>query len=265
MGYAQRRLIAILLVLAVALAWFSSQQTPSRDNHKLSNNAEEKTTKTTVDDANDRIASYTGWLAALTAALVAVSIGQGFFLLRSDKTANINADAARKSANAAMGVALPRFVVTEIRIQRGGGETVEEALERPIQITLVNMGQSAAVMLRECLVFAVADTLPPIPDYSSGRIRNINFGFPVEARNIHQISGAAGGMSAFGEPFGIEHSEFKQIATGPSTLWVYGYIVYRDFLDDVTTKGFCARMDVENEHERFVQDGPEAYSQTKRG
>ena len=136
-----------------------------------------------------------------------------------------------------MGVALPRFEVTEVRIRRTGGDTVEEALWRPINVTLVNVGQWDAVLLRECIVFDVSDILPIIPDYSKGRVRELGFRFPVEARAAHEISAAAGGMDANGEPFGIDPFELDRVATGPSVLWVYGYIIYRDFLDESCQQG----------------------------
>jgi hypothetical protein len=210
--------------------------------------------------------TYNGAVTAV--ATVAIGVFTFFLVRVSNRQARLTrdaVDAAKKSADAAMGVALPRFEVTEVRIQRGGGETVEEALWRPTRITLVNVGQSAAVLLRECIVFAVCDALPAIPDYSLGRVSNIGFRFPIEARDHHFISAAAGGLNEYGEPFGIDPFELDQVATGPSTLWVYGYIVYRDFLDEIATKGFCARMEVEDGRERFVQDGPESYSRTKRG
>jgi hypothetical protein len=53
--------------------------------------------KSAVDE---RLANYTWWLALLTGGLVLTAAGQGYFLLRSDKTARIAAEAAKKSADA---------------------------------------------------------------------------------------------------------------------------------------------------------------------
>jgi hypothetical protein len=44
---------------------------------------------------DDRIANYTLWLAILTGGLVLVSAGQGYFLLRADRTARMTAEAAQ--------------------------------------------------------------------------------------------------------------------------------------------------------------------------
>lgn len=53
------------------------------------------------NSANDLLAQYTFWLFLATAALAAASCLQLWFLIRTDKTARISADAARQSAVAA--------------------------------------------------------------------------------------------------------------------------------------------------------------------
>jgi hypothetical protein len=50
--------------------------------------------------ADDRIADYTEWLAVLTGGRVIVAAIQIGFLIRTDKTARISADAAKQSAHA---------------------------------------------------------------------------------------------------------------------------------------------------------------------
>ena len=52
------------------------------------------------ESADERIADYTWWLAAFTASLVAVSLFQGWFLIRADTTARTAADAALATATA---------------------------------------------------------------------------------------------------------------------------------------------------------------------
>jgi hypothetical protein len=48
-----------------------------------------------LEKPDDRIAEYTLWLAVLTGGLVLVSAGQGYFLLRADRTARMSAEAAQ--------------------------------------------------------------------------------------------------------------------------------------------------------------------------
>ena len=52
----------------------------------------------TKEETEAALARYTLWLAILTGGLVVVSAGQGFFLLRADKTARITAEAAQAQA-----------------------------------------------------------------------------------------------------------------------------------------------------------------------
>jgi hypothetical protein len=51
--------------------------------------------------AEDRVADYTFWLMVFTAALATISAIQIWFLIRSDNTARMSAEAAKKSAEVA--------------------------------------------------------------------------------------------------------------------------------------------------------------------
>jgi hypothetical protein len=94
----QKGLIAILLGLALGLAWVDSQSSQKSWLYlKQSIPAQESKDNIFRMGADERIAAYTWWLAVLTAALVAASIGQGFFLLRADKTAQSAANAASEA------------------------------------------------------------------------------------------------------------------------------------------------------------------------
>ena len=71
----------------------------------------------------------------------------------------------------------------------------------------------------------------------------------------------------------ISSSEVAEIILGVKTLWVYGFVRYRDFLSESHIQGFCARLQVnhfvgsENDPEtiglEFVEGGPPAYSYDK--
>lgn len=49
----------------------------------------------TKEETDEALAKYTLWLAVLTGCLVLVSAGQGYFLLRADRTARMTAEAAQ--------------------------------------------------------------------------------------------------------------------------------------------------------------------------
>ncbi len=59
----------------------------------------------------DPVGLYTLVLAVFTAVLALVSIFQGFILIRSDKTARISAEAAKRSADAAVAAESGRFSI----------------------------------------------------------------------------------------------------------------------------------------------------------
>lgn len=55
----------------------------------------ESSSHSTKEENDEALVRYTYWLALLTGGLVLVSAGQGFFLLRADRTARITAEAAQ--------------------------------------------------------------------------------------------------------------------------------------------------------------------------
>jgi hypothetical protein len=110
--------------------------------------------------------------------------------MRSSITASQTAaKAAKKSADAAMGVALPQFVVTRV-LWPAGNYNLELALrtERP-DVTLRNFGRSNAVVTSECLVVRPALALSSEPDYPADTILPVHFGQPVDKGEPHQVVG----------------------------------------------------------------------------
>jgi hypothetical protein len=109
------------------------------------------------ETADDRIAQYTLLLAIFTGALVVVSAVQINFLIRSDKTARISADAARKTvstmeATAAHQLRAYVYVADASILEANSGY-------RPnIRITFQNYGQTPAYQVRNTSRFSVVRT-----------------------------------------------------------------------------------------------------------
>lgn len=101
LSQAHRGMIAALLCLAAWLAWMDAtsfqRQTPYQAPISADKGSNKNASKVTPEE---RLAEYTGWLAALTGFLVLASIIQGVFLLRADKTARINAENAKDTVTA---------------------------------------------------------------------------------------------------------------------------------------------------------------------
>jgi hypothetical protein len=75
--------------------WQSHPAEHSKTESQSCEGTKSECAKATTDE---KLADYTWWLAVLTGALVTVSAGQGYFLLRADKTARISAEAAKATA-----------------------------------------------------------------------------------------------------------------------------------------------------------------------
>ncbi|HZR61340.1 MAG TPA: hypothetical protein VFA80_10370 [Xanthobacteraceae bacterium] len=94
--------IAILLGASLAAGWFDGQSFRGSPHYERQNPTDQRAkVKPAEIRPDEQIADYTWWLAVLTGALVVVSLGQGFFLLRSDKTARMAATAALETADVA--------------------------------------------------------------------------------------------------------------------------------------------------------------------
>ena len=97
-------LIASLFWVGI-FVWQSSQ--PPNHTSAASQHCEGTKSECAKATTDERIADYTWWLAVLTAGLVCAGVVQFGFLIRSDNTARIAANAADLSARAAVGQKLP--------------------------------------------------------------------------------------------------------------------------------------------------------------
>lgn len=139
---------ALLAVAIFAFGFVAASVLPSRDQQETQQSKSDAAKKTEQviksESADDRIALYTLWLAILTGGLVFVSGFQGYFLLRTDKTAAKSADAARKSAEH-----IPRverayvFLFDEVRHARTPNPLGGTILE--IQFAFKNHGKTPAI------------------------------------------------------------------------------------------------------------------------
>jgi hypothetical protein len=271
----QQKIAPILsfVLLVTVLSWQVQVASIQQDNAHLGNRPGQSAIKKTSPKTTDeRIAHYTELLAWFTAVLALVSFGQGWFLYRADKTARTTADAAQKSAIAAIGVELPRFILKDVRMI-----SLEKAPRLALEtgalyIEFVNHGRTDAVITSECFDWRVSLVLPPRPQYEQSSLAKADLGAVVEPKAEYQMSSPRGGLRITGRP--ISSDEITRVLRGDDRLWVYGYISYQDFLYTAHTTGFCIRLDVlharfsgTNKIDRdtivrfqFVRDGPPTYS-----
>jgi hypothetical protein len=232
------------LGLTFSLTIFPQNQAAESDSR--SDHPKEKTPKIgDTESADERIAKYTFWLAVLTGALVTVSAFQGYFLIRSDKTARISAEAARKSVETAQA----EFIAAhrpQIRVRNIVVNQPQSADGRvfPLfssghaisgQLFVVNVGGSRADILDgHCTVFWTQQGQLPMRRPYEGRDDNLH----IASRTL------LSGQSTFG-PFRSDNvlpAEIVCIAgneIGSWNLYVMGWIRYMDRNNDERRTSFC--------------------------
>lgn len=201
---------------------------------------------------NQKIAKYTGYLALLAfLQFVAMAI-QAVFLCKTlgatkeaANAANKAAEAAEMTAKAAIGVELPRFIVTSMRLD--WSETGPYII-----VYLSNQGRTEAIITEECLIYSKKPALAPHPRYPIHFQRRIDFGKVVKSGNPCIIK---------------ENIPIKDISENSDSpiIWGYGYIKYRDFLGKIHTSGFVGGVPMQSCNVvgatvLFEQQGPAAYT-----
>jgi hypothetical protein len=237
---------AILWIVYAAIIGFVggaslfSPQTPPAQQHAVSSS--NKATKpnganlTSPKSADDRIADSTWWVAAFTCALVVISAVQINFLLRADQTARISADAAKRSADAAIGVELPILVPSMIALFREPGVHGKVVgYPGPISIFKINFknfGRSSAELVSQCIEWTVVEKLPEIPVYKS----NFPFIPGTFVEHGHNLPATVQNFI-----ISLQPDEIEAISKETKFLWVYGYLSFKDFLGSNHDQRWCAK------------------------
>ena len=213
------------------------------------------------------LAGITGVLAKYTYKLwldaSKTSERQAIETQRSLHIAKESANAATMSAQAAIGVELPRFVVSNIQLSVTDSSIRTNSGIFTVETQLANHGRTEAVITVDCLNYEICEWLDPKPAYLEQR--SLGFGTIIKPAEQHRIECQIPAV----ELDGISNGR------GQTTLWVYGFIEYRDFLEKLHETGFVAAwippedrfmkamdfMDSTNiSMGTFVQEGPEAYT-----
>lgn len=145
------------------------------------------------------------------------------------------AEAAQKSADAAITAERPRVFLSTLTFDRLGGDILNRNLIPLITIGFKNIGRTAAVLSGVQIKMEVIQQLAEFPDYGDARIF-IPAGLAI----------APGGEWTRQQPF-FDFDSTKHNNPDPdnpmpfrSTFWVYGYIAYLDHLGKERRYGFAA-------------------------
>jgi hypothetical protein len=239
---AKQILAACVLLAMLAIYGLGGWQATLRQppNHNAINSGEKSSTQASNEIArpqgtDERIASYTGWLAVFTCALVVISGCQIYFLTRADKTARISADAAKDAAEAmrrsvtVSADTAKRQLRAYVNVATASVYDPADPERRKVAIEIKNFGHTPAhkniiwvsVTVREYPL--EKDTLQKeLP----GNVRSASESLPAGRTSVIEVSVPP--QSGWAE---------ARIREGTGAIYASGQITYTDvFGDDQVTK-----------------------------
>ena len=185
-----------------------------------------------------------------------MSVIQIAFLIKADKTSTISADAAKLSADAALGAELPIFAPSNI-----GAAFLKKGSAARHVIQIANIGKTPAIILADCIDVYVGKALSKEPEYRSGQHLLLE----------HQLHKE--GNYSVSRPADVDEVCWGAILSGETYLWLFGYIDYIDFTGNVRRYGFCFGAQptyslmyttMEPNNVKWIHFGGNAYNYHKR-
>jgi len=169
------------------------------------------------------IAVFTGTLWFVTWGMVRIAKDQRTDTLRAIAASARAAAAAEQSAEAAIGVELPRILIHDIRFECGI-ETIRvnegNIKYGNIVVTIRNIGRTTAIISQVCLETFVGW-------YRAERFE-CNLAADIAAVGLEHNKTHAIEVTAFPKRFRLE--TINEILDGKIRLWAYGFVFYFDFL-----------------------------------
>jgi hypothetical protein len=251
----QRVAIALFACLVAWLTWqdrLSWQQSHQRESYETA--AKQSDKKTAEITPEEQIAKYTWWLALLTGCLVGVAGIQGYFLLRSDKTARIIAESAKRSADATIAIELPIIQIVAEKV--GFGTAIEN--DRPFdyfwisELIFSNLGRTKAFPIEIQCGWTEGDSLPKVPRYTYSKQFQIGVIFEPNAKPSQLYYNDM----LFESDLGF----FNRVRDQEVKLWFYCSLAYLDFMQNRHDVGFCWRRHEFFGGGKFIADPSPAYN-----
>src|SRR6266481_7771960 len=182
----------------------------------------------------DSVGLYTLVLAVFTGLLVGTSVFQGYFLIRADKTSRIAAEAAKRSADAAVRVNQP-FLGLKRSFLMAKGQNVAVGMPLPPEFEPIfmftNWGNSPAEITHGCIEWSIVEKLPPTPKY----MNTVPYapGIALIHRADIQLDVPC--------KITLTPSQIIAVDTSQEKLWVFGFIRFKDFLGESHDVRFCLK------------------------
>jgi len=262
-----RALMAVLLLAGFAFA--QSSQSPPKEQHQTATqqtpaaSAEEKQPPKSFGQSlaiiwartwEDPVAFFTFALACLTGALVVVSLMQGYFLLRADRTARLAAEAADSSARAAIALQLPLIRIKPEKLERLEGHTCGDDFEEcsVSSVIISNLGSTRAFPTEILYGWNLGDdVLPKEPSYRYSERFPINFFIEPDPKTTPRK------ILTMGMP--LEAGQWFQICLG-NYCWFYCALLYTDFMGEPHSHGFCWRWASKGTGMEWIADNTPSYN-----
>lgn len=169
------------------------------------------------------VALFTVSLWYVTWRMVRIAQLQRIDMVRAIEASEVVAQAAEKSAEAALGVEIPRLAVQNIEFFDSGVANLAARLQFPqVAITIKNYGRTPAFLRQESMCFASGRTLPSKLEYDYAI--DIPAGRTIDKDETYRLVRLRQRPS-------FDEAMVADILQGTTSLWVYGYIFYYDFLN----------------------------------
>jgi hypothetical protein len=248
---------------------------PQKTHDEIEREAKEREEKSDLDrkivELTGDLAKYTFGLFITAVTLVLATVGLGIFSWRqshymkdSIAAAKESADAAVLQARAAIGVELPKIILSRVDFgdtRAASGDTraasLASRLQSPkIEISVTNYGKTPAFLLRQAIEIEVCALLPAKPVYPSA------FDLPPETIVEYKYKFPLGTARPKSQ---LSPEDIQAILDGNTRLWVYGYVYYRDILSEPHMARFCKLFLPQSSpryHYLFVDDHAPAYTES---
>jgi len=222
------------------------------ENHELTEVQKHETAQKEQELAIQRdIARFNHQLVIATWVLGIIGLGTGLVLYFTLRATQTSADAVALNAKAAIGVELPAIIFQlELRREPVSPEVEMDVLDRVSKLRIIywNMGRSAAEMLAFYVHWRVIDVLPDRPVF--GDVLEFAPGSFLDSTPIgREIT------------IELQENEIAEIKSKTKSLWVYGFLRYKDFIGNQHQWPYWARWDLGTKGFRYDPNVPSAYKQ----
>lgn len=241
---------------------------PQKTHEEIEQEAKERDERSDIDrkivELTQDFAKYTFGLFVTAVALALATVGLGILSWRQSRDMKDSIAVAKESANAAMlqaraaiGVELPKIILSRVDFGDTGAASLASRLQSPkIAISVTNYGKTPAFLLGQAIEIEVCALLPAKPEYPSAF--DLAPETVVEYKNKYLL-----GTARLKSP--LSPDDIQAILDGNTRLWVYGYVYYRNILSEPHMARFCKLFlppSPPHYHYLFVDDHTPAYTES---